>query len=477
MNENRADIQTDQEKPPSLSELEDGIKLPQEKTRRNRRKRLALSLFALLILAAITCFGAYHLMREKTVDLKANKKLTEKAPSGEDIKRAAFDSISDSLSGPVTTPSPNFANTNIASGQPLANAASETKGERVTAPIQSGISATLAPPPEALLTKDSGTLKQNGHTTDYAAKANGAVKSPVPSVAGAMSKSNDAWSIRYATTAPATEATGATAKTASSDFPTQARASNTTNQKADGDQQPRLIKRAPKPNFGAMLPVRLMGVLYTLSIGSLARLELVRDHKTEHWRLKRGTVFIGSVTGGNLDRAYLQIKGYIDPDSQAFIKLEGEALGNDGGAGLRGKRRQVSPVWVKVLDRVAQAGIQIGTGILNRRSSAVIVATDPYGVYRSTTDTNGASDQNRNFVEVAAGTVGFVLVTTLPESEASNPHIAEAGMKAGTLTDDELVELMTEADPARIRAAMSRMSPELQRVAQAALSEIEARKP
>lgn len=266
-------------------------------------------------------------------------------------------------------------------------------------------------------------------------------------------------------------------KTVSSDFPLKTQATKAANQKSVGDQQTRLIKRISKPNFGAMLPVRLMGVLYTLRIGSLARLELVRDLKTQHWQLKRGTVFIGNVVGGNLDRAYLQIKGYIDPNSQSFTKLEGEALGNDGGAGLRGKQRQMSPVWVKVLDRAAQAGLQIGTSILNRRSSAVIVATDPYGTYRSTTGANGQSDQNRNFVEVSAGTVGFVLVTTLPESEVSNPHLAEAGVKDGNLSDDELAELMTEADPARIRAALSRMSPELQRVAQAVLNEIEAQKP
>lgn len=266
-------------------------------------------------------------------------------------------------------------------------------------------------------------------------------------------------------------------KTASPDFSPKTQASKIANQKSDVDQHTRLIRRISKPNFGAMLPVRLMGVLYTLRIGSLARLELVRDLKTEHWQLKRGTVFIGNVVGGNLDRAYLQIKGYIDPNSQSFTKLEGEALGNDGGAGLRGKQRQMSPVWVKVLDRAAQAGLQIGTSILNRRSSAVIVATDPYGTYRSTTGANGQSDQNRNFVEVSAGTVGFVLVTTLPESEVSNPHLAETGVKDGNLSDDELAELMTEADPARIRAALSRMSPELQRVAQAVLNEIEAQKP
>jgi hypothetical protein len=173
----------------------------------------------------------------------------------------------------------------------------------------------------------------------------------------------------------------------------------------------------------------------------------------------------------------LQIKGFIDPDSQAFVNLEGEVLGNDGGAGLRGRQKRISPAWVKVLDRAAQAGVQIATGILNRRSSSVIVATDPYGTYRSTAGPTESSDQNRSFVEVQAGTMGFVLVTMLPESSRSDSHLAGSGAGEGSLTDEELAELMTTADPARIRAALPKMNPELQQVARALLNEIESGKP
>jgi hypothetical protein len=226
-----------------------------------------------------------------------------------------------------------------------------------------------------------------------------------------------------------------------------------------------------------MLPVRLMGVLYTLRQGSLARLELVRDLRAGNWQLRRGTVFIGQTLGGELDRAYLQIKGFIDPDTQTFTKLEGEVLGNDGGAGLRGKQRRISPAWVRVLDRAAEAGVQIATGVLNRRSSSVVIAADPYGTYRSASGADSSrSDQNRTFVEVPAGTTGFVMVTTLPEA-TSDSHLAKAGSQAESLTDEELAELMAEAKPSRIRAALPRMNPELQRVAQMVLKEIEAEKP
>ena len=229
------------------------------------------------------------------------------------------------------------------------------------------------------------------------------------------------------------------------------------------------------PPFGAMLPVRLMGVLYTLRAGALARLELVRDLKAGHWQLKRGTVFAGSVIGSDLDRAYLQLKGYVDAETGNFVRLEGETLGSDGGAGLRGKRRRISPAWVKVLDRAAQSGVQLATGILNRRNSSVIVSTDPYGTYRSASGQEEQTSNNRAFVEVPAGTAGFVMVTTLPEPGRPNLHPERSDTTdQGLLTDTELAELFANADPEMIRAALPRLNHELRRVAQTVLKEIEA---
>lgn len=167
--------------------------------------------------------------------------------------------------------------------------------------------------------------------------------------------------------------------------------------------------------------------------------------------------------------------GFIDPDTQGFVRLEGDLLGNDGGAGLRGKRRRVSSVWGKVLDRVAQSGTQILTGILGRQGSSVIVATDPYGTYRSTNGADSSRD-NRSFVEVTAGEVGFVLVTALPEAERPDSHLATlstADDQPNALPDAELAQLLAEANPAEIRAALPRMNPELRRVAEMVLREIE----
>ena len=47
------------------------------------------------------------------------------------------------------------------------------------------------------------------------------------------------------------------------------------------------------PSFGSMLPVRTLGVLYTLRSGSLARFELTRDVRGQGWAMKKGTVLVG----------------------------------------------------------------------------------------------------------------------------------------------------------------------------------------
>ena len=467
MAENQNNIQGGQGAP-SLSELGAGVKLPQEKTRKRSHKRTVISVFAFLILMAVTVFFVYKLMQGKRVDLKTDRNLAEKVSSGKDLRQAAFDSISGSLNGPAAQPSPMIT---PRSPVPSSTRTAGNDGEKVDVPLQSKISDTLAPPPEALLAGSSEDLKHRGQAIGSSRNTTSSANSSSDSAP--LSKTNNNQSIRYAPTVHPVKAVGdnANAKTALPD-------------KAGGGQsevmahrQSHFIKSSSRPSFGTMMPVRLMGMLYTLRTGSLARLELARDLKTERWQLKRGTVFIGNVAGGDLDRAYIQIKGNIDPETQAFTKLEGEVLGNDGGAGLRGKKRQVSSVWVKILDRAAQAGVQIGSSVLGRGGSSVIVATDPYGIYRSTAGNNSQADQNRSFVEVPAGSVGFILVTTMPEAEPSNPYLANSSAKTGSLTDDELAELMGEADPERIRAALSRMSPDLQRVAQAVLKEIEPAKP
>src|SRR5262249_57364617 len=126
--------------------------------------------------------------------------------------------------------------------------------------------------------------------------------------------------------------------------PANARASQQT-----GPAVPRLTEpRVVLPPFGAMLPIRTMGALYTLRPG-LARFELMRDVRGQGWQMRKGTTLIGQQQGSEYDRAYVSLLGFIDPESKRFVKATGEMLGADGAPGLQGKRRQISSRWARVL--------------------------------------------------------------------------------------------------------------------------------
>lgn len=445
MTEQITDVDERDDQQAKLSDLDEAEALPAGKTNKRSGKRVLLAAFALILLIGVAGTGGYYLLRGNQVTLKADKRMPEKALSGSDIRKAAYDSISGSLTAQPHTPLP------AGDGNQKGAVSPEMKsGERVSAPIQPGIAETLAPPPEALTAKPSPTPVVNGERAEPANLSK-------PSATSATSLS-----LRFASAAPPERNVPALKPTREKE----------PGGKPQTDDRPKLAGvPSNQPSFGAMLPVRLMGALYTLRAGSLARFELMRDLKADRWQMRRGTVFIGSVIGGDVDRAYVQIKGYLDPETERLVKIEGELLGDDGGAGLRGRQRRVSPVWVKILDRAAQAGVQIATGILNSRASSVIIATDPYGAIRSPGES--PSQNNRSFVEVSAGAVGFVMVTRLPEAEKEDSHLAAARQGKNEFADRDLAELITTADPARIRAALPEMNAELRQIAEMVIKEIE----
>ncbi len=444
--------------------------LPKRIQPRRGRKKIVMA-GALCALLTFTVMAGYFLLRGKDVRVNASRRATDKITSGSDLQKAAYDSLGASLKGAAPLAPPTAPATNIGSGQRAnvamagvapspASAVENESAPKIPSPVQPGIAMTLAPPPEAALSKDSKTTGPDQTATGLGEPEDRAI-----GASGASKPKTDAsipFSLPLATVSLVGKDTLKSVATEATKAPITA------------GGKPVLEKARAIPTFGAMLPVRLMGVLYTLRQGSLARLELVRDVKNERWALKRGTVFVGSLLGSELDRAFVQIKGYIDPETNALTKLEGELLGGDGGAGLRGKRRRISPVWVKVLDRAAQAGTQILTSVLGRGNSSVIVTADPYGTFRPPSE----SQSNRSFVEVPAGSVGFILVTSLPASGQSDSYLASSDSqgndKQGELSDSELVELFAEADAERIKSALPRMNPELRQVAEAALREIEA---
>jgi hypothetical protein len=231
---------------------------------------------------------------------------------------------------------------------------------------------------------------------------------------------------------------------------------------------PALEKTVTLPSFGALLPVRTLGAIYTLR-PSLARFELTRDVRGDGWSMKKGTILVGQQQGSEYDRAYITLLGFIDPASGRLLKLAGDVLGSDGAPGLRGKRRQVSSRWARVLGRAANAAVSLGQAALSRGNSTTVVlpsaVTPELSLSQSVTS-------RREFVEAPAGAVGFVLITDLPkEARGADPQPVADNGGAPSLGDEELANLLTDGSPEQIRAALPRLTPELRQIAEAVLKE------
>jgi len=236
---------------------------------------------------------------------------------------------------------------------------------------------------------------------------------------------------------------------------------------------PNAEKPIALPSFGAMLPVRTLGAIYSLR-PSLARLELTREVRGQGWLLKKGTVLIGRQQGSEHDRAYITLVGFIDPASGRLVKLAGDVLGADGAPGLRGKRRQISSRWARVLGRAANAAVSLGQAALTRGGGVNVYL--PNAVSPEIQSFSPSAISRREFVEVSAGAAAYALVTDLPkEAQGVDPQPAEENQAGGSpaLSEEELANLLSEGSPGRIRAALPRMTPDLRRIAETVLKESE----
>lgn len=246
------------------------------------------------------------------------------------------------------------------------------------------------------------------------------------------------------------------------------------------------------PSFGSMLPVRSLGVIYTLRSGGLVRFELTRDVKGKGWFLPHGTVLVGALRGSEYDRAFISLVGFLDSESGRFIKTTGDLLGSDGGTGVRGKRRKMSSGWSKVLGRLGEAAFGIAGSLASSVGRRPVIITDAFGGAGSgvTGEFDGVLlNKDRNvFVEVAAGTSCYVMITELPEAiqgvdalarfsgrEVESRADSDQRRNATGISEHELAELMQSGDPERIKLALPRMTPEMRRVAEAVMSQSEDR--
>jgi hypothetical protein len=254
----------------------------------------------------------------------------------------------------------------------------------------------------------------------------------------------------------------------------------------DGSKRNEKAGGVPVPSFGSMLPVRSLGVIYSLRSGALARFELTRDVSGKGWSLPHGTVLVGALRGSEYDRAYISLVGFIDADSGKFVQVGGNLLGSDGAEGVRGKRRKMSSSWSKAFKKLATAGLDIAGRAAGSIGNGPVIISDAYGqtAARFQSEFNGVVQNKDSFLEIVAGTMCYVMITDLPErvqgvdalANLSRTDLEEKAdsdqrRQATGISERELSELLQSGDPARIKAVLPRMTADMRRVAEAVVAE------
>ena len=189
--------------------------------------------------------------------------------------------------------------------------------------------------------------------------------------------------------------------------------------------------------------------------------------------MSKGTLLIGRVNGSEHDRAFINILGYIDSGTNRLVKMTGEVIGSDGGAGIQGKRIAIDRNRLKeTLSKVASGGLQVaGTmaGALVGRGTVVVNGAG-YRALNPITDEAGqlvnAGDKKRHLVRIEAGQPAFVMVADLPPEvrAVAAPGEDDLTRSAASLTDREVMELIIFGTPEDIRAAQPLMNEEQKRL-------------
>src|SRR5262245_21093897 len=407
-----------------------------ERPPRKRKRAVGAALFLLLLAGAgagIWLMSGGGSKTKVTVPVRDNAQRTDQARNNDDVTAQAIAEVRGATASPAPATS--------ASPAPVAPEAGAGTIVMPTTPVTVPMAGTVSPATEAITGESSPSSRDAG-----------AARREEP-----LSQRNTERSIRCAPIPNQVPANKPVAGIpARGTLPEPAVFKRT---------EPRVVL----PSFGAMLPVRTLGALYTLR-PSLIRFELVRDMQGENWQLKKGTIIVGQQQGSEYDRAYVTPMGFIDTESKRFVKLTGEVLGSDGAQGLKGKRRRISSRWASVLSRAIPVATALGQAALSRGSSTTIVMT---GVVAPEITSSFAATNRREFVEVPAGTPGYLLITALPKEAkgVSAEEIAENTDAGSALTDEELAALMESGSTEQIRAAIPRMSQELRQIAEMVLKE------
>jgi len=187
------------------------------------------------------------------------------------------------------------------------------------------------------------------------------------------------------------------------------------------------IKEAPRGKipFGTLLPVRLVGSIYTLrNTGGFVRMELTRPVEGNDFSYPAGTTVVGNVRGGESVRAFVTVIGLIDPVSGELIKFSGELLGKEGASGIEGKRRRLTSQWARFFNGLKETASSVLGSLGAIRSGSTVILSEPIrkGAESMSEDFSNAllgNGKDDAFIEVPAGANGYVLVTDLPDASSA----------------------------------------------------------
>ena len=188
---------------------------------------------------------------------------------------------------------------------------------------------------------------------------------------------------------------------------------------------PKKARSSGQIPFGTLLPIRLIGAIYTLrSSGGAVRMELTQPIEGKGYSYRAGTMLIGNLRGSESTRAFVSVVGLIDPASGELVKFSGELMGPEGASGIQGNRKRITGKWARFFRGLKETAGSILGSVGSFRSGGTIVLSEPLrrGSERLSEDTSESlfgTEREDTFLEVLAGTTGYVLVTQLPESTTS----------------------------------------------------------
>lgn len=153
-------------------------------------------------------------------------------------------------------------------------------------------------------------------------------------------------------------------------------------------------------------------------------MELTRLVEGDGYSYPAGTLIVGEVRGGESVRAFVGVVGLIDPISGEFVKFSGELLGRDGSSGVEGRRRNLTSQWSRFFRGMKDTAASVLGSVGALRSGGTVILSEPIrrGTESMSEDLSSAilkNDREDTFLEVVAGSSGYVLVTALPENSPS----------------------------------------------------------